>query len=601
MADFTDSLIKNIGAHSSTPMMASVNMGQLGEKLRQARTSTLASLSQALSKKSTTTTTNNNSNSSTTSTTTVPLPASETATGQLEINIVEARNLTIVDARKSDTYCIVHYEGNTTSTLDKSDDGILPNTPLILTKGDDTGAFKAFEIMMKASSPKWMHRVNFDVSGGDKELQVFVYDRGNKLPNGEDRFLGMSSIKPNLMNKKTVELIFPLTARPDDEQEVTGDVRLQVTYTNNAKAYLKPEDFRIVRMIGQGSLGKVYEVVKRDSGRTYAMKVLSKRLLLAENEVETAVNERNVLVQKLSNPFIANLKYSFQTANHLFLIMDYFPGGELFDFLERERCLSEKRCHFFAAEIVCALDNIHANQIVYRNLKPESILLDAQGHLALTDFGLCKPLKNKDDLIHDGVPANMTHEYLAPEMVMKKPYGMAADWWSLGVLLFELLTGSPPFHSVDEAELFTQILESPVKFPAGGCISEEAKDFVTRLLERDPTKRLGSQGDVAEVKTHAFFKDVNWDVVYKKQMQLPFAPEVEEQLTEEAIAAASAVGIPISKTESSNSSSSAPIADQSKFKGFSYVREEDIVRLGSHRLGVDPEDEDPEVDFWFRQ
>ncbi|KAI7901594.1 protein kinase A catalytic subunit [Cokeromyces recurvatus] len=541
MADFTDSLIKNIGAHSSKPMMASMNMGQLGEKLRQA----------------------------------------------------------------------LHYEGNVTSTLDQSEDGILPNTPLIFNDDVESGAFKAFEIMMKASSPKWMHRVNFDVSGGDKEIQVFVYDRGNKLPNGEDRFLGMSSIKPNLKNKKTVELIFPLCARPDDDQEVTGDVRLQVTYTNNAKVYLKPEDFRIVRMIGQGSLGKVYEVVKRDSGCTYAMKVLSKRLLLAEDEVDTAFNERNVLVQSLSNPFIANLKYSFQTTHHLFLIMDYFRGGELFDFLEREGCLSEKRCHFFAAEIVCALEHIHANHIVYRNLKPESILLDAHGHLALTDFGLCKILKTRTDLVQEDDSSNsssvlskMTPEYVSPEIIMKKPYGMAADWWSLGILMFELLTGSPPFHSMDSNELHQQILEAPVKFPSGGCISEEAKDFVYRLLERDPKKRLGSQGDAAEVKAHPFFKDVRWDLVYEKQMQLPFTPEVEEQLNEEAIATASAIGIPMTKMESNSSSSSTnlPIADQSKFKGFSYVREEtNLVKLGTHRLGIHPEDEDPEIDFWFRQ
>ncbi|CAO0803118.1 unnamed protein product [Mucor circinelloides] len=593
MADFTDSLIKNIGVHSSSPVMTSVNMGQLGERLRQARTTTLASLSQALSKKS-------DAPAAAVNDTTIQLPASEKATCQLEINVVEARNLTIADARKADTYCIVHYEGNVTSTLDKVDDGILPSTPLVIESQVDSGAFKAFEIMMSASSPKWMHRINFDVTAGNKEITVFVYDRGNKLPNGEDRFLGMSSIIPNLVNKRTVELIFPLHGRPDDNQEVTGDVRLQVTFIDTKKANLKPEDFRIVRMIGQGSVGKVYEVIKRDSGRTYAMKVLSKRLLLAENEVDTAFNERNVLVQSLSSPFIANLKYSFQTTNHLFLVMDYFPGGELFDFLERERCLSEKRCQFFAAEIVCAFDNIHTRNIVYRNLKPESILLDAHGHIALTDFGLCKQLKNKTDLIQ-GVPQVITQEYLAPEMVLQKPYGMASDWWSLGILMFELLTGSPPFHSVEEGELFRQILEAPIKFPAGGCITEEAKDFICQLLERDPSKRLGSNGDVAQVKAHPFFKDLNWNVVYKKQMQLPFVPEVEEQLREEAIAAAAAISIPMTNKSEPTNAHIMPVADQSKFKGFSYIREDVMAKKGEHRLGVNPEDEDPEVDFWFRQ
>jgi hypothetical protein len=151
MTDFTDSLIKNIGIHSSSPVMTSVNMGQLGEKLLQARTSTLASLSQALSKKSDSIVANE---------TTMQLPASEKTASRLEINVVEAHNLTIADACKADTYCIVHYEGNVTSTLDKTEDGILPSTPLVVESQVDSGAFRAFEIMMNASSPKWMHRVN---------------------------------------------------------------------------------------------------------------------------------------------------------------------------------------------------------------------------------------------------------------------------------------------------------------------------------------------------------------------------------------------------------------------------------------------------------
>jgi serine/threonine protein kinase len=162
-------------------------------------------------------------------------------------------------------------------------------------------------------------------------------------------------------------------------------------------------------MIGEGKLGKAYQVVKRDSNRTYAMNVLSKHLLVAENEVEFAFHERNVLGKLLSSPFIAGLRYSFQTINHLYLVMDYFPGSELFDFLERDPCSNEKHYQFFAAKIICAFDDIHANNIVYRNLKPESILLDAHDHLDLTDFGLCKQLKNEIDLIAD-IPENITKE-----------------------------------------------------------------------------------------------------------------------------------------------------------------------------------------------
>lgn len=427
---------------------------------------------------------------------------------------------------------------------------------------------------------------------------MFVYDRGNKLPNGEDRFLGMSTIIPCLVNKRTVELIFPLQGRPGDDQEVTGDVRLQVTYSHSKRSSITRDDFKIKRMIGEGPTGKVYEVVKKDSNRVYAMKVMSKRLLVAENELDHVFTERNMLVNELSSPFIAGLKYSFQTTNHLFLVMDYFPGGELFDLLERERCINESHCQMLAAEIICAFDNIHAHDIVYRNLKPESVLLDAHGHIALTDFGMCKQIKNSFELITE-VPENITQEYLAPEMVLHEPYGKAVDWWSLGVLVFELLTGYPPFHSIDDEELFSQILRSSIKFPIGSCISDEAKDFVTRLLERDPAKRLGAQGDVEEVKAHDFFSDVNWNTVYKKQMQLPFAPDVEEQLNEEAIAAAAAISLPMTKKESTNAHIPL-VSDQSKFKGFSFMREENAPTKSIHRLGIKPEDEDPEIDFWFR-
>lgn len=354
-------------------------------------------------------------------------------------------------------------------------------------------------------------------------------------------------------------------------------------------------------MIGEGPVGKVYEVVKKDSNRTYAMKILSKRALVAEDEVDAAFTERNILVNQLPSPFIAGLKYSFQTTNHLFLVMDYFSGGDVFNFLERERCVSEDYCQMFAAEIICAFENIHARNIVYRNLKPESILMDAHGHIALTDFGMCKQLKNEFDMIID-VPENITQEYLAHEMVMQQPYGKASDWWSLGILLFELLTGFPPFHSINESELIRQILGSPVKFPSGCCISKEAQDFITRLLDRDPTRRLGSHGGVAEVKAHAFFKDINWNVVYNKQMQLPFVPETEEEFVQEVdtipILSSS---LPINEKKLTQSNPISLIFDQSKFKGFSYIREDNSLGKGAHCLGISPEDEDPEIDFWFRR
>jgi serine/threonine protein kinase len=362
----------------------------------------------------------------------------------------------------------------------------------------------------------------------------------------------------------------------------------------------------MVRLINQGSIAKVYEVVKRDSGRTFAIKVLPKHRLVSESLVGTVFHERNVLVQSLAScPFIADLKYSFQTTRHLFLVTDYFAGGELFDFFEHERCLNETWCQFIAAEIVCALDHIHSRNMVYCNLKLENILLDAHGHLALTHFGLCQQLEtDQDDAIY-GVSNNVTQEYMAPEMVLQRPYGKLVDWWSLGILMFELLTGSPPFHSVNEVELIRQIMYGPIKFPAGGCISKEAKDFVYQLLHRHPAKRLGYRSGASQVKAHPFFDTVNWDMVYKKQMQCPFRLEIQNQLQEKA---ADSIRIIPATTNTATAMKTKtikpqviPALDQTIFNGFSFAGEDGSIKKGLHILGVDPDDEDPEVDVWFRK
>ncbi|KAI9025271.1 kinase-like domain-containing protein, partial [Phycomyces nitens] len=277
---------------------------------------------------------------------------------------------------------------------------------------------------------------------------------------------------------------------------------------------LTPESFHIVRLLGRGSFGKVYQVIKRNTKQTYAMKVLSKRLLVAENEIAHTLSERNVLIGTFTNPFIVSLKFSFQTAEHLFLVMEYIPGGDLFEHLQKETIVSDQVARFFISEIICAFQDIHAKNVVYRDLKPENIMLDSLGHIALTDFGLCKELgqsQTTDTFCGTG-------EYLAPEMVLHKPYGQAVDWWSLGILLYELLVGRPPFQSVNRNTLYDRICRGKLSFPSH--VSPQAKDLIRCLLERDPTRRLGAMG-AEQVKAHPWFDAVQWNLVASKRVQPP--------------------------------------------------------------------------------
>ncbi|KAI9499483.1 kinase-like domain-containing protein [Zychaea mexicana] len=623
MADFADSLIKNLGLHAaprlSSPVNLSDKIGQLGETLRYARTSlSLASLSQALIG-SPASTCEDTAAESSTATAPVTPPAPEHAKGRLSINLTEARNLTIADPTKADIYCLVQYDKNVFSTNDQvthDNDGnnsssdqqqqrTAPTASIPIPNASQRRHVDVFQLAMEVSCPKWRYNATFDVCNDNDELIVHIYDRGDRLPNGDDRFLGMISVKPSLVPKKMFDQWHRLVPRADEASQaydgkVTGELRLQIEYTTVGPAKLTPEAFRTVRMIGHGSFGKVYQVVKRDSKRTYAMKVLSKKLLIAQNEVTHTIAERNVMIRTISNPFIVTLKFSFQTADHLFLVMDYVPGGELFSYLQREHYLNEDRARFYVAELVCALEHIHMHQVVYRDLKPENILLDAQGHIALADFGLSKELKRANETTTTFCG---TSEYLAPEMVRQEPYTQAVDWWSLGILLYELLVGGAPFHSVHLDVLYRKICKAPLKFPAQPSVSPEAKDLIAQLLDRNPATRVGAE----QVKAHPFFRNIQWDLIAQKQVRPPFKPVLANQ---RQTSSSSSLQPPFTmkqppsflavRKNATRPSSPLSSSNQSAFRGFSYVRD-DTASIASSRRTVasslfsDDEDDD---DFW---
>ncbi|KAF3010455.1 hypothetical protein E8E14_003174 [Neopestalotiopsis sp. 37M] len=373
--------------------------------------------------------------------------------------------------------------------------------------------------------PQWDAEAVFDVVESDMLVDISVYDHG---PNGEE-LLGHVDIQAHQSSShdESVKGWYPLKGNVDTSAEhaPTGEIYVEVIYHGNEKRHYGPDDFQILRLIGKGTFGQVYQVRKKDTGRIYAMKVLSKKVIVQKKEVAHTVGERNILVRTATSesPFIVGLKFSFQTQQDLFLVTDYMSGGELFWHLQKEGRFDEKRAKFYIAELILAIQHLHFNDIVYRDLKPENILLDANGHIALCDFGLSKANLTKNDTTNTFCG---TTEYLAPEVLLDEAgYTKMVDFWSLGVLVFEMCCGWSPFYAEDTQQMYKNIAFGKVRFPRD-TLSQEGRNFVKGLLNRNPKHRLGALDDAEELKRHPFFGDVDWDALSKKLITPPFKPKL---------------------------------------------------------------------------
>jgi serum/glucocorticoid-regulated kinase 2 len=284
------------------------------------------------------------------------------------------------------------------------------------------------------------------------------------------------------------------------------------------------DDFELLKVLGRGSFGKVMQVKKKSDGRVYAMKILKKRAIIARNQVEHTNAERKIL-QALQHPFLMTLRYAFQSKEKLYFVLDFYPGGELFFHLKNQRRFSEEVARIYVGEIALALGHLHSLRVIYRDLKPENILLDENGHVCLTDFGLSKDV-DPEDKAHTfcGTP-----EYLAPEIVTGAGHDKAVDWWSLGILLYELTVGIPPFYSQNVNEMYNKIQHGVLRFPP--FLSDECKSIIVALLNRDPKKRLGSSDDVEDLKKHPFFKTISWEDMLEKNIDVAFKPVVKDSAT----------------------------------------------------------------------
>ncbi|XP_029900813.1 ribosomal protein S6 kinase alpha-2 [Myripristis murdjan] len=284
-----------------------------------------------------------------------------------------------------------------------------------------------------------------------------------------------------------------------------------------------PSQFQLLKVLGQGSYGKVFLVRKirgADRGQLYAMKVLKKATLKVRDRVRSKM-ERDILAE-VNHPFIVKLHYAFQTEGKLYLILDFLRGGDLFTRLSKEVMFTEEDVKFYLAELALALDHLHSLGIIYRDLKPENILLDEEGHIKITDFGLSKEAIDNDKRAYSFCG---TIEYMAPEVVNRRGHTQSADWWSFGVLMFEMLTGSLPFQGKDRKETMALILKAKLGMPQ--FLSPEVQSLLRALFKRNPANRLGAGPDgVEEIKRHRFFAPIDWNKLYRKEVRPPFKPTV---------------------------------------------------------------------------
>ena len=368
-----------------------------------------------------------------------------------------------------------------------------------------------------------------------------------------------------LENKsKNSEILIPT----DNKITETSLETLNIKENDNQNPNATLEDFSQLKVLGRGSFGKVVLVRLEKSKKLYAMKILKKELVIKRKQVNHTMTERSLL-EKLNHTFIVKLFYAFQDKTKLYFITEFMQGGELFFHLRRNSQYKEKSVKFYMSEILLAIDYMHKNNFIYRDLKPENILIDKLGHIKLTDFGLSKLLDEEEQKTYTlcGTP-----EYLAPEIIFEKGYDKTCDWFSFGVVMFEMLCGFHPFKQ-KKGKFNPQIYKMKIKIPEN--IGKNAKDLIEKLLNSNPRERIGYNSS-EEIMKHDFFKDIDFDKVLKKNYKPPFIPKLDNEedlryfdkgFTEENVES-----FPDKKLIVSTNGDVKSLSDE--FKGFSYQPED---------------------------
>jgi len=325
-----------------------------------------------------------------------------------------------------------------------------------------------------------------------------------------------------------------LLSNDDKNYSITDDESIEVntktqTYTSmtNVKKKMSYNDFEHLKLLGTGSFGRVLLVRKKDNKKLYAMKILLKSYLKRYHQEEHTKAERDLMVS-MNSPFIINIKYAFQDETQLYIVTEFMQGGDMFFHLHENENnkFDRERAKFYIIELLLALEYLHQNNMIYRDLKPENILMDKDGHIKIADFGLSKELNDINDTANTlcGTP-----QYLAPEVIIKKEYDKGVDWWSLGCVLYEFLTGYLPFNIPQNNQLSLRVYKIPLQFPPE--MDKTDIDLIRKLLTIDPKNRIGyGSNDANDIKKHPYFKDVDWEKYQRKEIKPPFIPRLENEV-----------------------------------------------------------------------
>ncbi|KAH4917299.1 hypothetical protein HBI26_107380 [Parastagonospora nodorum] len=364
----------------------------------------------------------------------------------------------------------------------------------------------------------------------------------------------------------------------DEDFSMDATSKASTMLNSGMSRKMTADDFEPLMCLGKGSYGTVLLVRQRATGRLFAQKQFKKASITVHKKlIEQTKTERSILESVNRHPFIVNLYYAFQDHEKLYLILEYAQGGELFHHLAAERMFSEDVAAFYMAEMVLALDHLHRTVgVIYRDLKPENCLLDSEGHLLLTDFGLSKVSLDEDNPCKSFLG---TVEYMAPEVIQGVDYGAAVDWWSLGALGFDLLTGAPPFSGNNNAKIQEKILKSKVALPY--YLSLDAKDLLTRLLRKEPKKRLGFNmpKDLQTIKNHRFFRKINWKKLEARELEPPIIPLITDPELAENFAQ-DFTDLPLSPVLTKKFDDLISDAQSNPFGGFSFVASESLLECG---------------------